>query len=131
VADVFEQKLTEREFVNKFLEADLHFILAHPHQGAKIKQLGWDMVKLGDNLQRLYHHVGFPRSEELLCPVFLQDKYEYLYALGEDANPTMRIFFNKNHDYSSLFEDIRRYVFGCVQDMRILKTKLLFPISGS
>lgn len=95
--------------MDKFLEADLHFILAHPHQGAKIKQLGWDMVRLGDNLQRLYYHVGFPRAGELRCPIFLQDKYEYLHVLGSNANPTMRIFLNKNHDYSSLHEEILRY----------------------
>ena len=53
------------------------------------------MDALVSEIQRLKYHRGFPYGNHLKCPVFLQDKYEYLAILQKHnmCNPdTMRIY---------------------------------------
>ena len=44
-------------------------------------------------LQRLKYHRGFPFGSFLHCPVFLQDKFEYLSVLQKCGmcNPTLKV----------------------------------------
>lgn len=58
------------------------------------------MLQLRQNLQRLKLYAGFTTSDELECPVFLQDKYEHSAVPGNYANPTLHIFFNEENDYT-------------------------------
>lgn len=44
--DIQSLKMTERQFVNFFLESDCHFILGHAHQGLRIGSLRWNMEHL-------------------------------------------------------------------------------------
>jgi len=108
IQDVNKRRMSESDFVNYFLAADIHFILGHAHQGASIRALGWNMDVLKENLQRLKFHNGFPSGLEVQCPVFLQDKFEYLTGLRDYANPTLRIDLRKNGDYTSLHDEIIR-----------------------
>ena len=50
-----------KEIIDWLLESDIHFILNHMHQGMK----GTDCRIVDPNIQRLYHHPGFPTGEEL------------------------------------------------------------------
>lgn len=109
IKDVSEAKLTEAGFAEWLLASDVHFILSHPHQGEGIRALGWHMTILDVNLQRLKYHKGFPTGIELTCPVFLQNKYEYLKSLGAAANPTLRIDFIASNEYEHLRASIERY----------------------
>ena len=106
VKDVNDWNFTVEDFVNYFLASDIHIILAHPHQG--LTRLGWDMEHLSSQLRRLHYHKGFPTKLELECPVFLQNKYDYLAALGSFANPTLRIYFNRDNNFEYLRDVVSR-----------------------
>ena len=96
---------TPENLVNKLLEGDAHFITAHVHQGKSLNncgQLGWNMADLESQLQRLYNHPGFPNGIQLSCPVFLQDKGEYLMNVPEYCNPTFLYYFTDNTANSKL-----------------------------
>ena len=49
------------------LNSDIHFIITHIHQG--LEQLGWDMVELYNEVQRLHYHNGYPNRIQLRCPI--------------------------------------------------------------
>jgi hypothetical protein len=96
-----ESAWSPQNLVDWLLDSDVHFILTHVHQGIG-KYLQWDMVDLEENLQRLRKHPGFPNGEQLMCPVFLQDKYNYLNKLPfSTINDTYKIFLTADDDYFS------------------------------
>lgn len=87
--DQVKQKgiLTPKDFIDYFLEADIHVFIAHLHQG--LDQLAWDMEELMEEYERLRGHIGYTGGA--LDPIFLQDKISYLLALDEDDHlPTLQ-----------------------------------------
>ena len=86
---VGKENWSEVSLVNWLLDADIYLICCHPHQGTS--GFGWDVTTLYQNLDRLCGHMGFPLESQLLCPIFPQDKYNYIDALGSRANPTLRL----------------------------------------
>lgn len=103
-----EKRWTIRDLMDWLIDCDIHFILTHIHQG--ITQLNWNMTDLYQSLLRLQAHRGFPNGLQLECPMFTQDKYEYLRVLMpvKLANPTMKIKFNSTGNFSYLLNDIQR-----------------------
>lgn len=100
IKQVKQNKFTEKQFVDWLLASTIHFIIAHPHQGygfgcwnAQGKSIDWDISVLYKELDRLRDHKGFPRLNKLKCPIFTQDKFEYLRILLDNkmANPSLRI----------------------------------------
>jgi hypothetical protein len=57
VEDIRDERCSEATFVEWLLGADVHFILSHPHQGAGINALLWNMNTLRENIQRLKYHL--------------------------------------------------------------------------
>lgn len=90
VLNVKDDRMSEEDFVDWLAACDCHFIIAHPHQGI-IFHMNWNATDLERELLRLYDHPGFPTGESLKCPVFLQNKFEYLKHLDSYRNPTLRI----------------------------------------
>ena len=81
-------RFSPKELIDWFLEADIHIIVRHLHQG--LDHLFWDMKDLLDEHNRLRSHIGYPGGA--LDPIFLQDKIKYLQALNEeDCLPTLQI----------------------------------------
>ena len=80
--------MDEQELVDWLLDADIHICCSHVHQGSGNC---WNMSTLYEQMKRLAYHPGFPSGEELSCPVFTQDKFIYLTALGDLSNPTLKI----------------------------------------
>ena len=85
------------EVIDWLLESHIHFVSAHMHQGISLENLtsqgkSWDLQFYHQQMNRLKYHHGFPTGSFLDCPVFLQDKYEYLRHLnnGEYCNPTFK-----------------------------------------
>ena len=85
------------EVVEWLLRSHIHFISAHMHQGISLENLtsqgkSWDLQLYQQQLNRLKFHPGLTMGDFLDCPVFLQDKYEYLTHLnfGEYCNPTFK-----------------------------------------
>ena len=68
------------------LNSDIHFILCHPHQGLVHK---WKPNDIYKNITLLKNHFGFPFRSQLLCPVFTQNKYDYIYAVKDICIPTV------------------------------------------
>lgn len=83
-----------KDLVDWLLGSHIHFIITHVHQGHIVKGLkdeGWDIVNLCSQLKRLKLHNGFPNNNKLWCPIFTQDKYEYIKACPGFCIPTIKI----------------------------------------
>ena len=99
--DVNVNHYSIKEIVDWLQAATVHFITGHVHQGlqlaildSKLNTAGrFTMTSILSELQRLKFHRGFPYGNFLQCPVFLQDKYEYLAILKKHGmcNPTLKI----------------------------------------
>jgi hypothetical protein len=94
--DAFEVRQldwTLHQFVSWLSLGDVYLILGHPAQGLSDRQSfeesswqPWDLSQLGTTLnQHLGKKIGWP--ENLLCPVFLQDKITYKKELGSLGTP--------------------------------------------
>ena len=69
-----------------------HFILTHPHQGKP----DWDAFELYDLIwELLYDHQGFPTGNKLSCPIFTQNKFDYITSIAQLVNPTFVIELRK------------------------------------
>ena len=97
-----------KDLVDWLLNSDVHFIITHIHQG--LEQLSWDMVELYNEVQRLRYHNGYPIRIHLRCPIWTQDKYDYLSAIANDGlcNPTYKVDLNIESlmDFEKIKDDI-------------------------
>ncbi len=89
-----------KDLVDWLLNSDVHFIITHNHQG--LEQLSWDMVELYNEVQGLRYH--------LRCPIWTQDKFDYLSAIASDGlcNPTYKVDLNIESlmDFEKIRDDI-------------------------
>ncbi len=93
---------TPKDFIDWFLEADIHLIIAHLHQG--LDDLSWDMEELLEEYKRLRGHIGYTGGA--LDPVYLQDKMMYLLTQNEgDFLPTLQIKMPTLSDDGNIFID--------------------------
>lgn len=87
IVELRESTVTLVQFVDWLLSGHIHFIITHVHQG--LESFGWDVEDIYTELQRLQWHPGFPTGNQLSCPVFTQNKMQYIKAL---QGMTMRTF---------------------------------------
>jgi hypothetical protein len=86
-----------QDFVSWLLGSRIHFILAHVHQG--MEDFNWSIDDIYFELSRLEYHLGFPNRKQLLCPIFTQDKMEYINCLGPSFSlPTYKIDMKRDMD---------------------------------
>jgi hypothetical protein len=85
--NIKERNWSPTDAINWLLEADFHVIATHMHQGHET----WSIRDLMEQIPRLEGHPGFANGCHLKCPSFLQDKIEYLYAIPEFVNPTLKV----------------------------------------
>lgn len=99
--DVKRLKWGFTEIVEWLKTSDVHFILCHMHQGKKHET--WDCIELYIKLLELDYHLGYPMAEVLSCPIFTQNKINYLSALRESdrINFTLPVALRSFYDYSS------------------------------
>ena len=77
---------------------DAYFLLCHLHQG--FKHWNCSMLALQEDYKRLaIHGNGLPRGEQIFCPAFTQDKFDYLKLIPEYVNPTLKIDVRHRQDY--------------------------------
>jgi hypothetical protein len=69
------------ELIDWLLGSHIHFLITHPHQG--LESTHDSTVGIYEQVQRLKYHTGFPSLEKLECPIFRQDKFEYLQHLPD------------------------------------------------
>lgn len=99
--DVNVNHYSIKTIVDWLLSASIHFITGHVHQGIQLAIVdsnlsgsnSFTMEALVSELQRLKYHRGFPYGNHLKCPIFLQDKYEYLSILQKHnlCNSTLKV----------------------------------------
>lgn len=111
VNEVCKKRWTSSNLIDWLLHSDVHFVLAHVHQGISSHSMEWNMCDTKAQLMRLKYHRGFPNGEQLACPVFTQDKIGYLKSLGDFANETWIAPLNQSGAYGVEFIDsLRRYI---------------------
>jgi hypothetical protein len=96
-----ELKWQPHQFVEWFLRSHVHAIIAHSHQALFSHNLLWNMSDAIAQFQRLRYHNGFPTGNQLRCPVFTQDKIDYIRYLGDLAIKTMSIPVKENGEYGN------------------------------
>ena len=86
---VKDNRWNPQDLIDWLLDCDVHFIIAHIHQG--LEQLCWNMEDLYLQVQRLYRHYGYPNGQHLACPIWTQTKFDYLSVITkyEFCNPTI------------------------------------------
>lgn len=95
---------SEQDLVNWLTMNDAIYIVGcHPHQGIGNT---WSPEVLYHEMRDLQQFCGFPSSIHLGCPIFRQDKIGYLHVVPEICNPTLRIFFEANRDYSDYVNEV-------------------------
>lgn len=108
------------EMINWFEDSDLHFFICHPHQGYKGTGFKWHLRNFyKKEIMRLHDHPGFPSQISLSCPIFTQDKFEYINVIPEMVLSTIRVGIKKDltgHDLESinLFLDTTQSVNGWI-----------------
>ena len=105
--DISNSRMTPAELVDRLLDSDVHFILSHIHQSILERNIGWEINDLLVNLERLKYHVGFPTGEQLFCPVFTQDKYDYISRIADYSIPTMKVPIQPNYTHE-FYEKVTR-----------------------
>jgi hypothetical protein len=97
-------------FVTWLMRSDVHFIICHAHQGTR--GLDWSIEPLRAELQRLKNHPGFPSGKQLDCPIFTQDKWEYIEALNNAMHgftmPTFKIPVSRGMNMTEMEAGIRK-----------------------
>ena len=56
--------------------------------GRGVNGYDWTIRNIFDNLFRLECHLGYPMGKYLKCPVFTQNKYEYIKHIQKHCIPT-------------------------------------------
>lgn len=121
--------------IDWLLDCDMHFVLTHIHQGpaghSGVEEMGWDVHALYTDVLRLYQHPGFPNGEHLKCPIFTQDKFNYLQPLmseGVDGfvNQTLKVELREDGNYDSILEELNRFTLSFLFDIFLGTTKQLF-----
>lgn len=103
-----EEKLTAKTLVDWLLGSHIHFVITHPHQGME-SATAVSVVQLYREFARLKYHFGFPCGEQLQCPIFSQDKWNYLRHIPATL-PTCKLVVEeleegmmKSVNYSEMF----------------------------
>lgn len=111
VKSVSEQGWSIEDLINWLLGSHIHFILSHIHQGFKSHGNQLDMNNVMAQLKRLTYHPGFPSGQQLSCPVFTQDKINYIKPLLDMANDTLRVdLVEGGHFAKVVLQELKRYL---------------------
>lgn len=71
--------------------------------------IDWPIVEIYSGLQLLKYHEGLPKLEKLRCPIFTQDKYNYLSILPLDMIMlSCKILLHKDFDENQFTQYIER-----------------------
>ena len=108
VTDIKKLKWRPNQAVDFLLEGDAHAVYCHVHQG--LDDLEWDMDELQREMLRLYDHNGVPNKEMLFCPIANQNKFNYLRAVPEMVNNTLRVALVEDGEFDDKMKfEIERF----------------------
>jgi len=105
-----ENNIDQGTLIDILAQSHIHIILSHMHQGND----GWNHNKLHQDLvEKLGTHRGWPSGDNLLCPVFTQNKYNYIKCCREICIPTLAVEFDESTP--SLNEDCGGHIVEFMQ----------------
>ena len=84
-------KWTVSQLVDWLLEADIHLIPCHVHEGNLAKTESWNIENIRIQLKRLKYHKGVPMGKHFDCCIWGQDKYEMYVKTYPLSAPAMKI----------------------------------------
>ena len=88
----------------------IYFLLSHPGQGTHVQQVDgnlWEVGVMGQLLREgLQGCRGYPSYNEMQCPAFLQDKWNYLVPLMEKDMASKTLKLDRTID-GLLSEDVK------------------------
>lgn len=112
-----EDKWTVKALVDWLLGSHIHFVITHPHQGLESMR-SCSVVDIYKEFARLKYHPGFPSGQQLKCPIFSQDKFNYLQHIPatmptcklvvEEVEEGMERSFNYEDMFPETIAKIRR-----------------------
>ena len=95
--------LNPRDFVEWLAQGDVYVILGHIHQALQ----DWNVTELYDLVYGLTSYRGFPQHRELRCPIFTQNKFDYIRACHDITIPTLKIDLQQvPNEYKLTLEDL-------------------------
>ena len=98
--DIAHANWTPKTFVDWLLDnggkKSVYIILTHPRQG--LECLLWNTETLKNELLRLNGNIGFPKKVH--CPMFLQDKYDYIGTSPNLFIPTLKLPLTKDGSFT-------------------------------
>ena len=83
------------------------------------------MVHLEEQLRRLYDHPGFPNGIQLSCPVFLQNKGEYLRNVLDLITNTVYFIYIGNTADATFLIIQRILIMGKANENQLLELYIL------
>lgn len=135
--DIRDRDWSPNDVVNWLLSSHIHVIYSHVHQGyycyliffshfqtlsLKLNlMLGivdkgysgfnpWNVRAVEGELSRLCYHIGFPGEDNLKCPIFLQNKCAYSFAIPDLSLPCLVVPFDADIEDISVRNTISEYV---------------------
>jgi len=97
--DVNEKNWSHHDLFTFLRRNDIHVIPTHGYQ-SNVVQSCWKLDSYLEHLESLKYHIGYPMGKYIMCPVFLQDKWEYLNKLNHYCIPTFKIQMPMLHNGS-------------------------------
>jgi hypothetical protein len=119
-------KMTPAQVVDSCASSDMYIILSHPHQAWQLdsRYAVQNVMELYSEFQRLHNCNGFPSGVNLRCPIWTQDKHDYISCVPDLFLPTLRIDLKEEpEDMEEYTDKIYKYVLIC---FKLLFTIILF-----
>ena len=73
----------------------------------------WGINSILAEFQRLKDHQGFPNGDQIDCPIFTQDKWNYIQALNDATDgitmPIHKIPISPDMDMAEMRDNVGRY----------------------
>lgn len=68
----------------------------------------WNVKAIEGELCRLCYHIGVPGGDHLKCPIFLQNKCAYGFAVPEHCLPSLVVPFDTDVEDASVLAAIQK-----------------------
>lgn len=79
------------ELVDRLLEADMHLLATHLHEGNIGRTIEWNIPNILANISRLEFHLGNIMADNVHCPVNEQGKIKVYKIMSEYCLPTVSV----------------------------------------
>lgn len=100
------RKFSAKLLVDWLLGSHIHFVTTHPCQGWHTTATNVEEVY--DEFSRLKYHPGFPMGVQLQCPIFTQDKWNYLQHIPSKMKSCKISIAEANEEFDAVKRQVQR-----------------------